>query len=81
MTFRRLTKVSSSGPETGPACQDSDIYFPSSKSDSCRTVDLQSNCPEVYSYKTLAYSGGTLPRNLKKVTAHFQNFFPLYRES
>lgn len=78
MTFRRLKKVNSSGPETGPACQDSDIYFPSSKSDSCRTADFQSNCPEVYSYKTLAYSGGTLPRNLKKVTTHFQNRFPLY---
>lgn len=81
MTFRRLKKVNSSGPETGPACQDSDIYFLSSKSDSCRTADLQSNCSEVYSYKTLAYSGGTLPRNFKKVTTHFQNLFPLYRKS
>ncbi|XP_029689396.1 general receptor for phosphoinositides 1-associated scaffold protein [Takifugu rubripes] len=64
MTFRRLKKVNSSGPETGPACQD--IYFPSSKSDSCRTADFQSSCSEVYSYRTLAYSGGTLPRNIKK---------------
>lgn len=75
MTFRRLKKVNSSGPETGPACQDSDIYFPSSKSDSCRTADLQISSSEVYSYKTLAYSGGTLPRNFKKVTTHFQNVF------
>ncbi|XP_068453992.1 general receptor for phosphoinositides 1-associated scaffold protein [Clinocottus analis] len=67
MTFRRLKKVNSSGPETGgPAAQDNDIYFPSSKSDSCRTVDLPRNSSEVYNYKTLAYSGGTLPRNFKK---------------
>ncbi|XP_041860004.1 general receptor for phosphoinositides 1-associated scaffold protein [Melanotaenia boesemani] len=66
MTFRRLKKVNSSGPESGSASQDSDIYFPSSKSDSCRTVDLPTNSSEVYNYKTLAYSGGTLPRNLKK---------------
>ncbi|XP_040906597.1 general receptor for phosphoinositides 1-associated scaffold protein [Toxotes jaculatrix] len=66
MTFRRLKKVNSSGPETGPASQDNDIYFPSSKSDSCRTMDLPTNSSEVYNYKTLAYSGGTLPRNFKK---------------
>lgn len=67
MTFRRLKKVNSSGVDGGPASQDNDIYFPSSKSDSCRTVDLPANSSEVYNYKTLAYSGGTLPRNLKKV--------------
>ncbi|XP_029995788.1 general receptor for phosphoinositides 1-associated scaffold protein [Sphaeramia orbicularis] len=66
MTFRRLKKVNSSGPESGPTNQDNDIYFPSSKSDSCRTVDLNTNSSEVYNYKTLAYSGGTLPRNFKK---------------
>ncbi|XP_041656393.1 general receptor for phosphoinositides 1-associated scaffold protein [Cheilinus undulatus] len=66
MTFRRLKKVNSSGPDSsGPASQD-DIYFPSSKSDSCRTRDLPTNSSEVYNYKTLAYSGGTLPRNFKK---------------
>ncbi|CAG6021832.1 general receptor for phosphoinositides 1-associated scaffold protein [Menidia menidia] len=65
MTFRRLKKVNSNGPESGPASQD-DIYFPSSKSDSCRTVDMPTNSTEVYNYKTLAYSGGTLPRNFKK---------------
>ncbi|KAM6925554.1 general receptor for phosphoinositides 1-associated scaffold protein [Xenentodon cancila] len=65
MTFRRLKKVNSSGPESGAASQDNDVYFPSSKSDSCRTVDPPRNS-EVYNYKTLAYSGGTLPRNLKK---------------
>ncbi|CAI5648371.1 general receptor for phosphoinositides 1-associated scaffold protein isoform X1 [Oreochromis niloticus] len=65
MTFRRLKKVNSNGPESGPASQD-DIYFPSSKSDSCRTMDTPSNSSEVYNYKTLAYSGGTLPRNYKK---------------
>ncbi len=71
MTFRRLKKVNSSGPESGPASQDNDIYFPSSKSDSCRNMDLPSNSSEVYNYKTLAYSGGTLPRNYKKVRSPF----------
>ncbi|PWA31853.1 hypothetical protein CCH79_00006456, partial [Gambusia affinis] len=66
MTFRRLKKVNSSGVDGGPASQDNDIYFPSSKSDSCRTVNLPANSSEVYNYKTLAYSGGTLPRNFKK---------------
>ncbi|TNN57233.1 General receptor for phosphoinositides 1-associated scaffold protein [Liparis tanakae] len=66
MTFRRLKKVNSSGPESGTASQDNDIYFPSSKSDSCRTVDLPRNSSDVYNYKTLAYSGGTLPRNCRK---------------
>uniref|UniRef100_H3D4P8 Trafficking regulator and scaffold protein tamalin n=1 Tax=Tetraodon nigroviridis TaxID=99883 RepID=H3D4P8_TETNG len=65
MTFRRLKKVNSSGPESG-ASRDSDIYFPSSRSDSCRSEELRSCSPEVYSYRTLAYSGGTLPRNLRK---------------
>ncbi|KAM9855866.1 general receptor for phosphoinositides 1-associated scaffold protein [Aulostomus maculatus] len=66
MTFRRLKKVNSSGPEGGPASPDNDIYFPSSKSESCRTMHLPTNSSEVYNYKTLAYSGGTLPRNFKK---------------
>lgn len=57
--------MNSSGPEVGAAPQD-DVYFPSSKSDSCKTVDLPRNSSEVYNYKTLAYSGGTLPRNYKK---------------
>lgn len=30
-------------------------------------MEGQSNSSEVYNYKTLAYSGGTLPRNFKKV--------------
>ncbi|KAF7669040.1 hypothetical protein LDENG_00254590 [Lucifuga dentata] len=66
MTFRRLKKVNSSGPDSGATSPENDIYFPSSKSDSCRTVELPTNASEVYNYKTLAYSGGTLPRNLKK---------------
>ncbi|KAM4610415.1 general receptor for phosphoinositides 1-associated scaffold protein [Polymixia lowei] len=67
MTFRRLKKVNSNGPESGSSSsQDNDIYFPSSKSDSCRTMNLPSNSSEVYNYKTLAYSGGTLPRNFKR---------------
>lgn len=67
MTFRRLKKVNSSGPGSGPASQDGDIYFPSSKSDSCTTAGFPTNSSEVYNYRTLAYSGGTLPRNFKKV--------------
>ncbi|AWP10195.1 putative general receptor for phosphoinositides 1-associated scaffold protein [Scophthalmus maximus] len=63
MTFRRLKKVHSSAPA---AAQDHDVYFASSKSDSCRTADAPSHSSDVYDYKTLAYSGGTLPRNLKK---------------
>ncbi|XP_044068589.1 general receptor for phosphoinositides 1-associated scaffold protein [Siniperca chuatsi] len=66
MTFRRLKKVNSSRPESGPTSQDNEIYFTSSKSDSYRTVDLPTDSSEVYNYKTLAYSGGTLPRNFKK---------------
>ncbi|XP_035513121.1 general receptor for phosphoinositides 1-associated scaffold protein [Morone saxatilis] len=66
MTFRRLKKVNSSGPESGHSSQDNDIYFPSSKSDSCRTMELPTHSSEVYNYRTLAYSGGTLPRNFKK---------------
>ncbi|XP_067096205.1 general receptor for phosphoinositides 1-associated scaffold protein [Osmerus mordax] len=67
MTFRRLKKVNSNDPESGPSCQDSaEIYFASSKSDSCKTKDLPSNASDVYNYKTLAYSGGTLPRNFRR---------------
>ncbi|XP_076023249.1 general receptor for phosphoinositides 1-associated scaffold protein [Genypterus blacodes] len=66
MTFRRLKKVNSSGPDSGATSPENDIYFPSSQSDSCRTAALPTNTSEVYNYKTLAYSGGTLPRNIKK---------------
>ncbi|XP_058499654.1 general receptor for phosphoinositides 1-associated scaffold protein [Solea solea] len=67
MTFRRLKKVNSSGPDSGAAAsQDNDIYFPSSKSDSCNTNSNNTNSSEVYNHRTLAYSGGTLPRNYKK---------------
>lgn len=59
MTFRR---VKDSGTGSG------DIYFSSSKSDSYRSMDLPSGSSDVYNYKSLAYSGGTLPRNFKKVT-------------
>ncbi|XP_056130788.1 general receptor for phosphoinositides 1-associated scaffold protein isoform X1 [Lampris incognitus] len=67
MTFRRLKKVNSDDPGSGPSTRDGDIYhFPSSKSDSCRTAESPSNASDVYNYKTLAYSGGTLPRNFKR---------------
>lgn len=77
MTFRRLKKVNSSGPESGPASSqdNNDIYFPSSKSDSCRTAELPSGSSDVYNYRTLAYSGGTLPRNFKKVQQGFISSF------
>ncbi|XP_052450578.1 general receptor for phosphoinositides 1-associated scaffold protein [Carassius gibelio] len=67
MTFRRVKKLNSNEPDSGSLCHDSgEIYFTSSKSDSCGTVDRGPSNSEVYSYKTLAYSGGTLPRNFKK---------------
>lgn len=59
MTFRR---VKDSGTGSG------DIYFSSSKSDSCKSMDVPSGSSDLYNYKTLAYSGGTLPRTFKKVT-------------
>ncbi|KAF4077929.1 hypothetical protein AMELA_G00193720 [Ameiurus melas] len=67
MTFRR---VKDSGTGSG------DIYFSSSKSDSCRSMDVPSGSSDVYDYKTLAYSGGTLPRNYKK-NAGLQKWKPL----
>ncbi|XP_053498998.1 general receptor for phosphoinositides 1-associated scaffold protein [Ictalurus furcatus] len=67
MTFRR---VKDSGTGSG------DIYFSSSKSDSCRSMDVPSGSSDVYNYKTLAYSGGTLPRNFKK-NAGLQKWKPL----
>lgn len=69
MTLRKLKKVNSSDPSSRLSSHD-DIYFPSSKSDSCKTMDLPTNS-EVYNYKTLAYSGGTLPRNFRKVCILF----------
>ncbi|KAL1020709.1 hypothetical protein UPYG_G00003630 [Umbra pygmaea] len=64
MTLRRLKKVNSCEP--GGLSNQDDIYFPSSKSESCKSMDLPTNSSEVYNYKTLAYSGGTLPRNFRK---------------
>ncbi|XP_061541754.1 general receptor for phosphoinositides 1-associated scaffold protein [Phycodurus eques] len=70
MTFRRLKTVDSSGADSAASAAppDSDVYFPSSQSDSCgrRTAPLKHDSSEVYNYKTLAYSGGTLPRNVRK---------------
>jgi len=77
MTFRRLKKLNSNEPDSGSLSHDSgDIYFTSSKSDSCTVDRGPSNSTEVYNYKTLAYSGGTLPRNFKKVRA-FQFTFEI----
>ncbi|KAM9828904.1 general receptor for phosphoinositides 1-associated scaffold protein [Syngnathus typhle] len=72
MTFRRMKMVNSNGPNSSAVAAaasspDNDVYFPSSQSDSCqRTAPLHNDPSEVYNYKTLAYSGGTLPRNLRK---------------
>ncbi|XP_076874835.1 general receptor for phosphoinositides 1-associated scaffold protein [Brachyhypopomus gauderio] len=66
MTLRRVRKLNSNEPDSG-SCQGSgDVYFSSSKSDGCRSTDLPSGSSDIYNYKTLAYSGGTLPRNFKK---------------
>ncbi|XP_051961678.1 general receptor for phosphoinositides 1-associated scaffold protein-like isoform X1 [Xyrauchen texanus] len=79
MTFRRrVMKLNSNEPDSGSLCHDSgDIYFLSSKSDSCGTVDRGPSKSEVYNYKTLAYSGGTLPRNFKKQNGGLQKWKPL----
>ncbi|KAK2885422.1 hypothetical protein Q8A67_016259 [Cirrhinus molitorella] len=79
MTFRRVKKLNSNEPDSGSLCHDSgEIYFTSSKSDSCGTVDRgPSNSAELYNYKTLAYSGGTLPRNFKKQNGGLQKWKPL----
>ncbi|KAG9333985.1 hypothetical protein JZ751_009301 [Albula glossodonta] len=66
MTFRRLRKLNSNDPNECGTSDSGEIYFPSSKSDSCRTMDSSTNCSDVYNYKSLAYSGGTLPRNFRK---------------
>ncbi|KAJ8016862.1 hypothetical protein DPEC_G00011750 [Dallia pectoralis] len=75
MTLRRLKPMNSSDPSVRLSSKD-DIYFPSSKSDSCKTMDLPSKSSEVYNYKTLAYSGGTLPRNFRK-SGELQKWKPL----
>ncbi|XP_036389537.1 general receptor for phosphoinositides 1-associated scaffold protein [Megalops cyprinoides] len=64
MTFRKLKKLNSSDPDCGTS-DSGEIYFSSSKSDSCRTMESNSSS-DVYNYRTLAYSGGTLPRNFRK---------------
>ncbi|XP_062871308.1 general receptor for phosphoinositides 1-associated scaffold protein [Trichomycterus rosablanca] len=67
MTLRRVKKLGLNEAGDGGSCRGSgDIYFSSSKSDSCKNMDLPSGSSDIYNYKTLAYSGGTLPRNFKK---------------
>ncbi|XP_029102278.1 general receptor for phosphoinositides 1-associated scaffold protein [Scleropages formosus] len=67
MTFRRAKKGSPPESACGTSCSDSgDIYFPSSKSDSAvADAPAAAGC-ELYTYRSLAYSGGTLPRNHRK---------------
>ncbi|XP_048872091.1 general receptor for phosphoinositides 1-associated scaffold protein isoform X1 [Brienomyrus brachyistius] len=70
MTFRKLKKFSSNDTDCGTARSDSgEIYFSSSKSDSL-VMDRPTSSSDIYNYKTLAYSGGTLPRNYRKGAQH-----------
>ncbi|MBN3297675.1 GRASP protein, partial [Amia calva] len=67
MTFRRIKKLNSNDPESTSAPQDSGDIYQSSASDTYRTLELsKKSSSEVYTYRTLAYSGGTLPRNYRK---------------
>ncbi|XP_066529486.1 general receptor for phosphoinositides 1-associated scaffold protein [Hoplias malabaricus] len=63
MTLRRVKKLNSSEPQSQGS---GEIYFSSSQSDSCRSTQRSSAPSLIYNYKTLAYSGGTLPRNFNK---------------
>ncbi|KAG7281116.1 hypothetical protein CRUP_027653 [Coryphaenoides rupestris] len=44
---------------------------------SCKSVDLRPNSADVYNYRTLAYSGGTLPRTKKVKGGGLQKWKPL----
>ncbi len=69
-TFRRIMKLTQTSRTAGRCVMTVGDRLYVLQSDSCGTVDRgPSNSTEVYNYKTLAYSGGTLPRNFKKVRA------------
>ncbi|KAJ8358665.1 hypothetical protein SKAU_G00151900 [Synaphobranchus kaupii] len=73
-SFWRLEKRSSSKPDHGTSFPNSaETHFPTSKSDNCKAMVSMNNSLDVYNYKTLAYSGGTLPRNRIK----YLNVFPV----
>ncbi|KAJ8412233.1 hypothetical protein AAFF_G00145000 [Aldrovandia affinis] len=64
MSFWRLEKWSSNRPEHRTPCPGSAaMHLPSSKSDNSKNMVSTNSSLDVYNYKTLAYSGGTLPRN------------------
>ncbi|MBN3277637.1 GRASP protein, partial [Polyodon spathula] len=71
MTLRRLKQLSRKEEEYGSVL-DRDVYsgekneIYQSTSETYKTLDSYKNTSDVYNYKTLAYSGGTLPRNHKK---------------
>lgn len=74
MSFWRLEKRSSSKPDHGTSCPSSaETHFPTSKSDNYKAMVSMNNSLDVYNYKTLAYSGGTLPRNRRKVGSQMWN--------
>ncbi|XP_036388113.1 general receptor for phosphoinositides 1-associated scaffold protein-like [Megalops cyprinoides] len=63
MTFRRLKKHNSN--RTAPP-DSAEMHFPPSRTDNCKTLVSLKNSSDVYNYKTLAYSGETLPRHHRK---------------
>ncbi|MGH0185954.1 UNVERIFIED_CONTAM: hypothetical protein FKN15_019955 [Acipenser sinensis] len=71
MTLRRLKQLSRKEDEWGSAT-DRDVYSAGKNeiyqpaSETYKTLDSYKNTSDVYNYKTLAYSGGTLPRNHRK---------------
>ncbi|XP_034769713.2 general receptor for phosphoinositides 1-associated scaffold protein-like [Acipenser ruthenus] len=71
MTLRRLKQLSRKEEEWGSAT-DRDVYSAGKNeiyqpaSETFKTLDSYKNTSDVYNYKTLAYSGGTLPRNHRK---------------
>ncbi|XP_061076703.1 general receptor for phosphoinositides 1-associated scaffold protein-like isoform X1 [Conger conger] len=66
-SFWRLEKRSSNKTDHGTSCPSSaKTHFPTSKSDNYKAMVSMNNSSDVYNYKTLAYSGGTLPRNRRK---------------
>lgn len=80
MTLRRLKQLSRKEEEWGSAT-DRDVYSAGKNeiyqpaSETYKTLDSYKNTSDVYNYKTLAYSGGTLPRNHRKVAMWSLNHF------
>ncbi|KAJ8260170.1 hypothetical protein GJAV_G00177900 [Gymnothorax javanicus] len=63
----RIEQRSSNKSDHGTPCPSSDeAHFPSFKKENYKALVSMNNSLDVYNYKTLAYSGGTLPRNRRK---------------